>query len=82
MTQEQYRKALAEQKIAQHDHVRVNIYKSDGTTGYIDGIINLKLNPCEMCLSTQYDMHGNIDKDFVCGIPLDKIESFEKLIEY
>lgn len=82
MTLEQYRKALAEKKIVQHDHVRVNIYKYDDTIGYIDGIININLNPCELCLSTKYDMYGNIDKDFVYEIALDKIESFEKLIEY
>lgn len=82
MTQEQYRKALADQKIAQHDFVRVNIYKSDGTTEYINGIININLNPFEMYLSTKYDMYGNIDKDFVYEITLDKIESFEKLLEF
>ena len=82
MTLEQYRKALADKKIAQHDYVRVNIYKPDGTIEYINGIINIKLNPCEMCLSTKYDIHGNIDKDFVYGISLDKIESFEKMTEY
>lgn len=77
MTYEQYRKTLEEQSIKHHDMIRIDLYKEDGTIGSIEGIINTKINPCELCLSIDTKGVGVIDTDFVHGIQLDKIVSIE-----
>lgn len=77
MTYEQYRRTLEEQSIRHHDMIRVDLYKEDGTIGSIEGIINTKINPCELCLSVDINGIGVIDTDFVHGIQLEKIASIE-----
>lgn len=77
MTYEQYRRTLEEQSVKHHDMIRVHVNKEDGTTGYIDGIINTKINPCELCISVDSNGTGKIDTDFVYGVNLEKVISIE-----
>lgn len=79
MTYEQFHRTLKEQKIKHHDMVRVMMIKSNGGSGYIDGIINLKVNPSELCISYDHYNTGKIDTDFVWGIKFDRIQSIELL---
>lgn len=77
MNYKQFRDTLKEQKLKHHDKVKVMLHKTDGGQGYIIGIINLKVNPCELCISYDHDNTGKIDTDFVYGINIDRVVSIE-----
>lgn len=77
MNYKQFRDTLKEQKLKHHDKVRVMLHKADGGQGYIIGIINLKVNPCELCISYDHNNTGKIDTDFVYGINIDRVVSIE-----
>lgn len=77
MNYKQFRDTLKEQKLKHHDKVKVMLHKADGGQGYIIGIINLKVNPCELCISYDHNNVGKIDTDFVYGINIDRVVSIE-----
>jgi hypothetical protein len=77
MNYKQFRDTLKEQKLKHHDKVKVMLHKADGGQGYIIGIINLKVNPCELCISYDHNNTGKIDTDFVYGINIDRVVSIE-----
>ena len=77
MTYEQFRRVLKEQKVKHHNKVRIMLRKGDGGEGQVIGIINLKVNPCELCISYDHNNTGKIDTDFVYGIKLDRVVSLE-----
>ena len=77
MNYKQFRDTLKEQKLKHHDKVRVMLHKADGGQGYIIGIINLKVNPCELCISYDHNNTGKIDTDIVYSINIDRIISIE-----
>ena len=77
MNYKQFRDTLKEQKLKHHDKVKVLLHKADGGQGYIIGIINLKVNPCELCISYDHNNTGKIDTDFVYGINIDRVVSIE-----
>ena len=86
MNYKQFRDTLKEQKLKHHDKVRVMLHKADGGQGYIIGIINLKVNPCELCISYDHNNTGKIDHttnfhkdalDAVCGATFNDVDEWK-----
>lgn len=81
MTYEEFRNTLKEQKIKHYDPIKVSLFNDEtGEHTTINGMINTKINPCELYISyNSSNTLENIDTDFVHRMPLNFVESINIL---